>query len=158
MADPDAHQPCPSAFDPPDGEEDHRSKGPTPTIDHAKDHHAARLIVTFPHRASGAGATINRSRPVGLQYVKCSGGLPALLPQPAKAERSGHGTRQPGQAIERRWWKGSGIEEEEEGSGYGLTPKEVTRGQASGGASGGGLDLATVDWVRLSRLIERAER
>jgi hypothetical protein len=68
--------------------------------------------------------------------------------QSAKAERLGLGTRRPSQAVEWWWWKGSSAEEVKDRSGYGLAPKEVTGGLASGGASGGRLDSSMVDRVR----------
>jgi hypothetical protein len=77
-------------------------------------------------------------------------------PQPAKAECPDHGTRWPGQAVERQWRKGSDAEEGE-GSGHSSVPKEVTGGQARGGARGGGQDTTMMDQARLTRSSEQEE-
>jgi hypothetical protein len=66
-------------------------------------------------------------------------------------------TQWPGQAVEQWWRKGSGTEEEEQGSGYNSAPKEVTEGRACVGARGGGQDLVTMDPARPTRSSERAE-
>jgi hypothetical protein len=60
------------------------------------------------------------------------------------AKHLGRGTRWPGQTVEHQWRKGSGTEEDE-GSGNGLAPMEVTGGSARGGAKGGEQDLASMD-------------
>jgi hypothetical protein len=61
-----------------------------------------------------------------------------------------------GQAIERRWRKGSGAKEEEE-SRYGSVSKEVTGCRASRGAKGGGQDPAMMDLAKPARPSERAK-
>jgi hypothetical protein len=86
-----------------------------------------------------------------------SGGWPASPPKPAKVERPGRGTQRSGQVVERRWRKGSGVEEDEQGSGHGSASKEVTGGQARGGARWGGRDLVMADLARTVRSSEQAE-
>jgi hypothetical protein len=52
------------ATDPPDGEEDRRPMRPTPRTYRAKDHHAARLADTLPHRT-----TTQLSWPIRIWYA-----------------------------------------------------------------------------------------
>jgi hypothetical protein len=69
MKDLSAHRPSLRATDLPDIEEDCRPKRPTPRTNHAKDHHAARLIDTLHRSTSGSSATTKRSWPVRIRYV-----------------------------------------------------------------------------------------
>jgi hypothetical protein len=88
------HQPCTSIIDPPDGKDLHLPTGPTPRTTRVEEHHTTHLANSFPYRASAVDASINRSSPVELWYAT---GSQESVWQP------GHGTRRPGQVVERRW-------------------------------------------------------
>jgi hypothetical protein len=65
-----SHRPHWRASDTPDGEDLHRSTGPTLRTAGVTDHHhAANLVDTVSSHASTIGASIDQSRPVGPQYV-----------------------------------------------------------------------------------------
>jgi hypothetical protein len=76
----------------------------------------------------------------------------------AKVAQPGLGTRWPGQAIEHRLSKGSGAEEEKQGSRYSSALKEVTRGRARGGGQDTAMgDLAksvmTSEWAEMVEVV-----